>query len=741
MRFDWERLFLFGIVVGLLAFRPAELFGQTTQTSDNVIPGQWIVTLDRNSNPNIEAFRLAQAHGGQVGQIYTAVLNGFSFHGSDQAASALARNPMVLNVVPNRSVRAIAQTLPVGVRRIDASHPSAVDAHDLGFTGSGIRIAILDTGIDLDHGDLGSKIEASLEKNCIGIGRPDDGHGHGTHVAGTAAAIDNTIGVVGVANDATLVPVKVLDDAGSGSWESVICGINHVTAHAASIKVANMSLGDGGSVTGCLDGGLHQAICQSVAAGVVYTVAAGNSSINASNFVPAAYPEVITVSASADYDGEPGGGGGCLLFVGLGQQCDDTFAKFSNFGSVVDVIAPGVQVYSADRNNTYSNKSGTSMAAPHVAGVVALLRAAQPSLTPIQIEDLLKAGGECPNGAQNVGGGDCSGQGTWTNDPDGLPEPLINALWALEASGAGGGDNQPPTAGNVSVSTDEDTAVAWSPEVGDPDTEDALSCSIVTNPSHGTATVNPSCSAGTYTPHPNYNGPDSFTYRVSDGSVTADGAVTVAVQPVNDPPVANGDNYSVAPGGTLNAAVPGVLGNDTDVDGPSLIAVLVAGPSNGAAFTLNADGSFAYTHNGGPTTSDSFTYVANDGTANSAVATVHLTIASSTTMHVGDIDGSKSNQGNTWTASVSIAVHESGHQPLAGTMISGTWSNGATGSATCTTDTNGRCSVVKAGIPKRTGSVRFTVSNVTLSGRTYESTGNHDPDGDSNGVAITVTKP
>jgi subtilisin len=735
------RLFLTGIVFCLLAVLHSGTPLAQTQVPDGVIAGQWIVTLERNVAPDVEAFRLAQAQGGQVGHVYTAVLNGFSFHGSDAAAAALARNPLVLNVVPNRAVHAFAQTLPAGVRRIDASHPSAPDAHDQGFTGSGIRIAILDTGIDLDHGDLGSKIEASLEKNCMGVGRPDDGHGHGTHVAGTAAAVDNTIGVIGVASHATLVPVKVLDDTGSGSWETVICGINHVTANADFIKVANMSLGDSGSVTGCGDGGLHQAICESVAAGVVYTVAAGNSKINASNFIPAAYPEVITVSASSDYDGEPGGAGGCLFIFGLGQQCDDTFAKFSNFGSIVDVIAPGVQVYSADKNNTYSNKSGTSMAAPHVAGVVALVRAANPSLTPSQIEDLLKATGECPNAAQNVGGGNCSGQGTWTNDPDGIPEPLVNALWAAEAAGGGGSNNSPPAAGNVSVGGNEDTVIGWLPVVSDPDVEDTLSCSILTNPSHGSAAVNPNCSAGTYTPNPNYNGPDSFTYRVSDGSATADGTVTLTVQPVNDPPVANDDSYSIATGGTLNVAVPGVLGNDTDVDGPSLIAVLVAGPTNGDAFTLNADGSFTYTHNGGPSTSDSFTYATNDGTANSNVATVHITIGSATTMHVGDIDGSKSSQGGSWTATVAITVHDSGHNPLAGAAVSGTWSNGATGSASCTTDTNGRCSVLKSGIPKRTSSVRFTVGNVTLSSLNYDSTGNHDPDSDSNGIFITVTKP
>src|SRR5439155_488821 len=264
------------------------------------------------------------------------------------------------------------------------------------------RIAILDTGIDLTHPDLVANLDTSLGKNCITAGPPQDGHGHGTHVAGIADAVAGKhVGVIGVASAARLVPIKVLDDTGNGEWSNVICGIDYITGLNQdadpnnNVDVANMSLGDTGSVGNCADGGLREAICKSVAAGIVYVAAAGNSTVDASTFIPAAFPEVITVSAMVDTDGKPGGLGGCSFF---GLICDDALAYFSNYGSAVDVTAPGYNVYSTWTGGGYQYEDGTSMAAPHVAGVAALVRAARPSLAPADVADLLQATGECPNG-------------------------------------------------------------------------------------------------------------------------------------------------------------------------------------------------------------------------------------------------------------------------------------------------------------------------------------------------------
>ena len=328
-----------------------------------------------------------------------------------------------------------------------ANHENPQGAYQAGFAGDGVRVAILDTGIDLTHPDLTPNLDVGLGENCMTPGQPpQDGHGHGTHVAGTVAAADNDLGVIGVAPHARLVPFKVLDDSGSGEWSNLICAVDIITGYATDadpsndIRVANMSLGDVGGIGTCTDGSIREAICTSVAAGVTYIAAAGNSTVDASGFIPAAFPEVIAVSAVTDLDGEPGGNGGCWLFF---YYCDDTLAEFSNYGATIDVAAPGTQIYSDWTGGGYATEMGTSMASPHVAGVAALLLSAFPTLTPADIEDRLKTTGECPNGAfaDADGTGDCTGKGQWGNDPDGIAEPLVNAVNALQ--GGIPGDRRP----------------------------------------------------------------------------------------------------------------------------------------------------------------------------------------------------------------------------------------------------------------------------------------------------------
>lgn len=254
-----------------------------------------------------------------------------------------------------------SQETPWGITRVNGV-PS--------YTGTSVAW-ILDSGIDLDHPDL--NVDATKGFNAFTRGRDgksfDDGNGHGTHVAGTIAALNNSLGVIGVAPGAKVVPVKVLDSNGSGSYSGVIAGVEHVTANGTSGDVANMSLGGPVSVA------LEEAILAASRQGISFVLAAGNESQDANNVSPARVngTNIYTISAMSQ---------------------GDNWASFSNFGNPpVDYCAPGVSVKSTWKKGSYNTISGTSMAAPHAAGVILL--------------------------------GTFSTSGTVNGDPDGTPDPII----------------------------------------------------------------------------------------------------------------------------------------------------------------------------------------------------------------------------------------------------------------------------------------------------------------------------
>ena len=392
----WLRRSLFAALAAA-ALAPAGASARTIQ-------GSYIVTL-KGGAPAAAAERAEDRHGAEVEHVYRSALRGYAADMSAAEAAAVAREPGVLDVVPDRTVSASAQALPTGVDRIEAdwSPTAAINGRDEPVD---VDVAVIDTGID-PHPDL--RVAGGV--NCSSGSGYDDGNGHGTHVAGTIGALDNDLGVVGVAPGARLWAVRVLDSAGRGSWSSVICGIDWVTANAGAIEVANMSLGGPARESRCntRTDPLHGAICRSVAAGVTYAVAAGNESDNAARYAPATYDEVITVSALADFNGRSGGGARPTCR----RDVDDTFADFSNFGSDVDLIAPGVCILSTWTGGGYATVSGTSMATPHVAGAAALYKAAHPGASP----------GEVKWGLQEPA--------TWDwftgTDPDGAPDLLLNA--------------------------------------------------------------------------------------------------------------------------------------------------------------------------------------------------------------------------------------------------------------------------------------------------------------------------
>lgn len=450
------------LVLAVALVAPQAVLGRETsapppfpvQGTDILARDSWLVTLADGVDVAAEAPALARAARGEVGLVYEHAVRGFQFKGPAAAAEALGRNPKVRAVEPDRPIF-MTETLPYGVQRIAAFGLGEPSAYQAGYRGSGARIAVLDTGIDLDHPDLVANIDAASGRNCLNAAlAPDDGHGHGTHVAGTAAAPLNAIGVVGVAPESQLLPIKMFDDAGNSAESLALCALDRVTElntdgdSANDVDVVNMSWGALRAWgPGCEDEALHRAICAASASGAVLVGGAGNSATDAGAFVPAAFPEVISVSALADFDGKPGGLGGCAWVPSLGWfECDDTFAFFSDHGPSVDLIAPGVSVYSTWAGGGYRTADGTSMATPHVSGVVALMAAAHPGLTAAEALDALRLTGECPSGAAADADGitGCAGQGTWVDDPDGIPEVLPNALRAAQAVAGGGAPPPPP---------------------------------------------------------------------------------------------------------------------------------------------------------------------------------------------------------------------------------------------------------------------------------------------------------
>ncbi|MCE5238536.1 S8 family peptidase [bacterium] len=298
---------------------------------------------------------MVRAAGGEAG-VDLALIRGLSAGLTPAAERALGANPNVLRIDPDVIVTASPgkptkptptpqppQVQPWGVDRIDAEVARAQ-----GVTGAGVKVAVLDTGIQADHPDLAANVKGGANFVSTPPWKPAnaskwaDDNGHGTHVAGIIAAVDNTIGVVGVAPQASLYAVKALDKSGSGYLSWIIAGLQWCGANG--IQVVNMSLGTASDVQS-----FHDACDQAHALGIKLVAAAGNE--NAAVSYPAAYASVIAVAA---------------------VDRTDTRAWFSNFGPQIAVAAPGVDVFSTYLGSAYQTLSGTSMAAPHATGTLAL---------------------------------------------------------------------------------------------------------------------------------------------------------------------------------------------------------------------------------------------------------------------------------------------------------------------------------------------------------------------------------
>ena len=369
------------------------------------IPDKYIVVLKSGAQASVVASR----HGVVAENTYSSAVQGFSGRLTLRQLLALALDGQIAYIEEDQMVRISNDTVPPGIVRVGATVNSKALIDGSNLESVNVDIAIIDTGIQLNHPDLNVFRNVSY---VAGARTGNDDNGHGTHCAGIAAARDNNAGVVGVAPGARLWAVKVLDRTGNGTISNVIRGVDYVTANAASIEVANMSLGGGNSAT------LNNAIANSVARGVVYVVAAGNSNLDAANSSPANSPNVICVSAIVDTDGIPGGFG-----PATGFGADDTFASFSNYGAVVDMAAPGVNILSTYIGSAYAQLSGTSMAAPHVAGAAGLYLAGRAKPTTAAAAAAARAAiiaaGHLQSGPSGLKPG--------AADKDAFREPILNA--------------------------------------------------------------------------------------------------------------------------------------------------------------------------------------------------------------------------------------------------------------------------------------------------------------------------
>jgi hypothetical protein len=391
---------------------------------------RWIVVL-RNGTGLASARARATSLGIQQDRQFNGTFRGYSARLTSGQLAWLRADANVEAIVPDDIISLTGQTTPTGVSRVFGQYNpiTQISGHDHRVNAD---VAIVDNGIDPHHVDL--NVAGGYSCSTTSPTAWFDPNGHGTHVAGIVGALDNGYGVVGVAPGVRLWSVRILDSVGNGLLSWYVCGLDWIAAQRDPIdptkplfEAVNMSVAkpghDDGNCGYTNSDVMHRAICRVVNAGITVVAAAGNNSLSASGWVPAAYNEVITVSALADTDGLPGGKGGHACYSWGGSDQDDTFADFSNYGSDVDIIAPGKCILSTLPGNAYGTKSGTSMAAPLVTGAAALWKSSRPNATPAQVKAALISMGNL----------------NWktSTDPDKWHEPLLDVSWIVDAGDFG----------------------------------------------------------------------------------------------------------------------------------------------------------------------------------------------------------------------------------------------------------------------------------------------------------------
>ena len=486
----------------------------------NVIPGQYIVVL-KSTNEIAKHNGLmkrvkqditvsALNAGVKPVRVYSSVVHGYSATLTEGQYQLLMNDPAVDYIEPDRPVHMIAQTVPWGINAVNAPV-----AHARGTKGSGVKVGIIDTGIDHGHPDLAANYVSGIDF-VNNDNDPLDDNGHGSHVSGTVAAIDNTIGVIGVAPSASLYGIKVLDAAGSGTFSNVVAGIDWAAANG--MNVVNMSLGASIGTAA-----LQTACDNAFAAGVVICAAAGNDFGGPVGY-PAKYSSAIAVSA---------------------VDQNNNLANFSNQGPEVEVTAPGVGVFSTYKNGQYATLDGTSMATPHAAGVCALIWSTGQFTTATAVRNQLTSTATDIGAA---GRDNKFGFGLINADAATNVGPPPNQAPTANANGPYSGQTGSAIAFSSAGSSDADGTIAgYSWDFGD-----GSAASSLANPSHSYAL------AGTYT----------ATLTVTDDQgATGSNSATVTITdppPPNQAPTANANGPYT---GTEGSAVAFSSVGSSDIDG------------------------------------------------------------------------------------------------------------------------------------------------------------------------------
>ena len=578
--------------------------------SDEFVPGQVVVGL-KKSDPNFHANIAAK--GGKVINTIDEI-NAFVVkvpeHTEDKFIFSILKNPIVDYAEKDPVLRAFYDpedpfytTYQWGMKRIGSE--SAWNT--LTGIGSGVKVAVVDTGMNYNHVDLAGRVDTANGWDFVGndsVPLPSnafcyngDWEWHATFVAGIIAGIDNDVGIVG-ASQVEIIPVRVLNNCGSGSSSNVANGILWAANNGAD--VINLSLGGRSSST------MQNAVITAYSQDVVIVASAGNSGSGKPSY-PASYDEVISVSAT---------------------DINDNLAPYSTRNDGVELTAPGGAGNSCSTLSVSSGfrpgggwewmcAAGTSFSAPHVSGVAALLWAqyqANPDITNQDIRNHLTLT------AEDLGD---SGRDRYYG------YGMVRSDLAVNTPISGVSlPHNPPTANDDSTTTDEDIEKVIDVLLNDSNGDGTIDPTTVTTtsgPTNGQTLVDGASGNITYTPDPDYNGNDSFTYTVQDnqGATSNEASVTISVNPINDAPVANDDSATT----TIDTAVTiDVTANDTDVDGtidPTTVAIL-SGPSYGIVSVNPTTGVVTYTPNTSFLGTDSFVYEVadNDGATDSATVTI-----------------------------------------------------------------------------------------------------------------------